>query len=203
MNGNKKVNSDNFADITQEIRKSGVNIKQWAAARGFPVCTVRFALAGYPRTFKAREVLDIIRGEGERVEEPEFIRIFTELTQAGLVEVAEVPEVDAAQLFRITRRGVEVLKLKEGDSFDERSVEIDILQSRPEGLNIYEVKSGQALSKDHLRHINSFKKKFDTNKSGVIYSGEDYPSFEGNRFLNFHNAYSLFTPEEEPFRLSF
>lgn len=86
------------------------------------------ALAGNPRTFKAREVLDIIRGEGERVEEPEFIRVFTELTQAGLVEVAEVPEVDAAQLFRITRRGVEVLKLKEGDSFDERSVEIDILR---------------------------------------------------------------------------
>ena len=61
------------------------------------------ALAGNPRTFKAREVLDIIRGEGERVEEPEFIRVFTELTQAGLVEVVEVPEVDAAQLFRITR----------------------------------------------------------------------------------------------------
>lgn len=53
MNGNKKVNSDNFADITQEIRKSGLNIKQWAAARGFPVCTVRFALAGYPRTERA------------------------------------------------------------------------------------------------------------------------------------------------------
>ena len=82
-------------------------------------------------------------------------------------------------------------------------VEVDILQSRPEGLNIYEVKSGQALSKDYLRHINSVKKKFDTNKSGVIYSGEDYPSFMESQFINFHNAYSLFIPEEEPFRLSF
>lgn len=82
-------------------------------------------------------------------------------------------------------------------------VEVDILHSRPEGLNIYEVKSGQALNKDYLRHINSFKKKFDINKSGVIYSGEDYPSFEENQFINFHNAYSLFTPKEEPFRLSF
>ena len=82
-------------------------------------------------------------------------------------------------------------------------VEVDILQSRPEGLNIYEVKSGQALSKDYLRHINSVKKKFGTNKSGVIYSGEDYPSFMESQFINFHNAYSLFTPEEEPFRLSF
>lgn len=82
-------------------------------------------------------------------------------------------------------------------------VEVDILQSRPEGLNIYEVKSGQALSKDYLRHINSVKKKFGTNKSGVIYSGEDYPSFMESQFINFHNAYSLFIPEEEPFRLSF
>ena len=47
------------------------------------------ALAGNPRTFKAREVLDIIRGEGERVGESEFIRVFTELTQTGLVEVAD------------------------------------------------------------------------------------------------------------------
>ena len=53
MKSNKKVNGDNFADITQEIREGGLNIKKWAAVRGFPVCTVRFALAGYPRTERA------------------------------------------------------------------------------------------------------------------------------------------------------
>ena len=53
MESNQKINCDDFADITQEIRKSGVNIKQWAAANGFPISTVRFALAGYPRTKRA------------------------------------------------------------------------------------------------------------------------------------------------------
>ncbi len=86
-------------------------------------------LAGSPRTFKARDVLNSIRGEGEMVMESDFIRIFTELTQAGYVEVAEIPGVDAAQLFRITRRGIEFLKQKDGESFDAKAVEVDILRT--------------------------------------------------------------------------
>lgn len=85
-------------------------------------------LSGNPRTFTARAVMDLIRGEGVKVMESDFIRVFTELTQAGLIAVAEVPAIDKPQLFRITRRGVELLKLKEGDSFDKRSVEIGILR---------------------------------------------------------------------------
>ena len=53
MKSNKKVNGDDFADITQEIRNSGLNIKRWAAANSFPISTVRFALAGYPKTERA------------------------------------------------------------------------------------------------------------------------------------------------------
>lgn len=85
-------------------------------------------LSGNPRTFTARAVMDSIRGEGVKVMESDFIRVFTELTQAGFIAVAEVPAIDKPQLFRITRRGVELLKLKEGDSFDKRSVEIGILR---------------------------------------------------------------------------
>ena len=59
---NHKVNGDNFTDITKEIREGGLNIKQWAVANGFPVCTVRFALAGYPRTERAA----MIRSEARK-----------------------------------------------------------------------------------------------------------------------------------------
>lgn len=61
MKSNKKVSSEDFSDITQEIRKSGLNIKQWAAANGFPICTVRFALAGYPRTERAAMIRNAAR----------------------------------------------------------------------------------------------------------------------------------------------
>lgn len=63
---NHKVNGDNFTDITKEIRDSGLNIKKWAIANGFPVCTVRFALAGYPRTERSamirREARKAVQG---------------------------------------------------------------------------------------------------------------------------------------------
>lgn len=85
-------------------------------------------LSGNPRTFTARAVMVSIQREGVKVMESDFIRVFTELTQAGLIAVAEVPAINKPQLFRITRAGVEFLKSQEGESFDAVGVESDILR---------------------------------------------------------------------------
>ena len=47
MKGNKKI-KDSFENIAVEIRAGGLNVKQWAKTKGFPLTTVRYALYGYP-----------------------------------------------------------------------------------------------------------------------------------------------------------
>lgn len=82
-------------------------------------------------------------------------------------------------------------------------VEVDLLHKRPEGMNIFEIKSSMSLSKDFLKGINFYKNKYGATSSCVIYAGEDVPEYLEAEFRNFHNSYDMFTPKEAKFRLRF
>ena len=85
-------------------------------------------MSAKPQEWTARKVLDRIRGEGSRVLENEFIGEFTRLVESGDVEVVRAFEDGAPQLFRITRKGRGRLAAESGETFDERSVEVEILR---------------------------------------------------------------------------
>lgn len=80
-------------------------------------------------------------------------------------------------------------------------VEVDLLHKRPEGMNLFEVKSSMSISKDFLKGISYYRSRYGAASSNVIYAGEDYPEYLGSRFVDFHNAYGLFVPEAGKFRL--
>lgn len=82
-------------------------------------------------------------------------------------------------------------------------VEVDLIQKKESGLELYEVKSGKALDKDYLKNMKSFCNKYGTCPSSVIYSGDSYPLFNGASFYNFHEIYSLFEKKDEVFRIGF
>ncbi|MBR4791674.1 MAG: ATP-binding protein [Treponema sp.] len=87
-------------------------------------------------------------------------------------------------------------------------LEIDLIQKSGEALNLFEIKSGKALDKKFLRGMRSFRAHFSDSKDkksfdALIYSGEDVPSFDGVRFINYKRISSFFSPLEEKFRLSF
>lgn len=85
-------------------------------------------LSAKPQEWTARKVLDRIRGEGSRVFENEFIGEFTRLVESGDVEVVRTFEDGAPQLFGITHKGRGRLVAEVGETFDERSVEVEILR---------------------------------------------------------------------------
>ena len=85
-------------------------------------------MSAKPQEWTARKVLDRIRGEGSRVLENEFIGEFTRLVESGDVEVVRAFEDGAPQLFRITRKGRGRLAAESGETFDERSVKVEILR---------------------------------------------------------------------------
>ena len=68
-------------------------------------------------------------------------------------------------------------------------------------MNLFEVKSSMSISKDFLKGINYFRNKYNAASSNVIYAGERCPEYLGSSFVNFHDAYDLFTPKTEKFRL--
>ena len=81
-------------------------------------------------------------------------------------------------------------------------VEVDLLHKRPEGMNLFEVKSSMSISKDFLKGIDYYRNKFGAASSNVIYAGESCPEYLGSGFVNFHKAYDLFIPKTEKFRLN-
>lgn len=82
-------------------------------------------------------------------------------------------------------------------------VEVDLIQKKESGLELYEIKSGKALDKDYLKNMKSFCNKYGECPSSVIYSGDSFPSFNGSSFYNFHEIYSLFEKKYEVFRIEF
>ena len=82
-------------------------------------------------------------------------------------------------------------------------VEVDLIQKKESGLELYEIKSGKALDKDYLKNMKSFCNKYGECPSSVIYSGDSFPSFNGSSFYNFHEIYSLFEKKDEVFRIEF
>ncbi len=80
-------------------------------------------------------------------------------------------------------------------------VEVDLLHKRPEGMNIFEIKSAMTISPDFLKGIDFYSNKYGHASSAVIYAGENVPSYKNSSFINFHDAYQLFAPKEEKFRL--
>lgn len=85
-------------------------------------------LSAKPQEWTARKVLERMRGEGSRVSGNEFIGEFTRLVESGDVEVVRTFEDGAPQLFGITRKGRGRLVAEVGETFDERSVEVEILR---------------------------------------------------------------------------
>ena len=82
-------------------------------------------------------------------------------------------------------------------------VEVDLVHEHDGKLDLFEIKSGKALDKGYLKHMKAFCRKYGEEKCTVIYSGEDFQSFEGAEFRNFHSAGLMFENNEKPFRLEF
>ncbi len=82
-------------------------------------------------------------------------------------------------------------------------VEVDIIQKKDNGLELYESMSGKALDKDYRKDMKSFCNKFGACPSSIIYSGASYPAFNGSAFYDFHEIYPLFEKKDEVFRLDF
>ena len=80
-------------------------------------------------------------------------------------------------------------------------IEVDLIHSRPEGMNIFEIKASMTPSRDLLKNTEFFSRKYGAASSTVIYAGEDCPEYLGSRFINFHGAYDCFAMKEEKFRL--
>ena len=119
------------------------------------------------------------------------------------------------QMFRDPLRGSifenlivsEALKAKRDSNRNENlfffrnsnGVEVDIIDTSDGSLDIFEIKSGNALDKNDIRNMKLFSKKYPTSAMSLIYSGEDYESFNSVRYINFHNAYDFFVPKEDVF----
>ncbi len=78
-------------------------------------------------------------------------------------------------------------------------VEVDIIDTSGTSLDIFEIKSGSALDKNDIRNMQLFSKKYPVSTMNLVYSGEDYDSFNNVRYINFHNVYDFFAPEEDAF----
>ena len=81
-------------------------------------------------------------------------------------------------------------------------VEVDLIHKRPEGMNLFEVKSSMSISKNFLKGISFYRNKYGAASSNVIYAGENCPEYLGSSFVNFHDIYNLFVPKTEKFRLN-
>lgn len=68
MKGNKKI-KDSFENIAVEIRAGGLNVKQWAKTKGFPLTTVRYALYGYPQTERSAMIRAEARAAVRRLQD--------------------------------------------------------------------------------------------------------------------------------------
>ena len=91
-----------------------------------------------------------------------------------------------------------------------KGLEIDILFKENHLLNLFEVKSGKTLNDDFTKNMRKFRELFpsyfssDSSICGtVIYSGENYESYKGFSYLNFHQTGERFLPKSEPFVLDF
>lgn len=86
MDGNKKVYSDDFADIRQELKEKGFNARWFAKQTGFKYCTVNFALAGFPKS----ELSAKIRREARK---------FTNVSFSTAMQIRAKLAADAKKLF--------------------------------------------------------------------------------------------------------
>lgn len=92
-----------------------------------------------------------------------------------------------------------------------KGLEIDIILKENRILNLFEVKSGKALDNNFTKNMRKFREKYvsyfieneKTVKGTVIYSGENYDSYQEFAYLNFHKTGTLFKPKTEPFALDF
>lgn len=81
-------------------------------------------------------------------------------------------------------------------------VEVDLIQKRPEGMKLFEIKSSMSMNNDFLKGMNYYKTRFGAYSTSVIYAGLNVPEYLGSSYVDFHDAYDQFSPKEEKFRLS-
>lgn len=86
-------------------------------------------------------------------------------------------------------------------------LEVDLILSRKQGLDLFEVKSGKAFDQDFSKPMKSFSEKYakhlSQNPPTIVYSGDGAESFMGTRYENFKSVGGLFCEREEKFRLQF
>ena len=79
-------------------------------------------------------------------------------------------------------------------------VEVDLIHQRPEGMNLFEIKSSMTLNKDFLKGISFFDEKYGANTKAIVYAGDNIPEYLNAKFVNFHDSYSYFEPKIEKYR---
>ena len=87
-------------------------------------------------------------------------------------------------------------------------LEVDLIQKKRGGLELFEIKSGKALDKNFLRSMRNFRSRYPDTQAGecpgtVIYSGEDIPSFSDFPFVNYKKTSHLFADAEAKFVMAF
>lgn len=93
-----------------------------------------------------------------------------------------------------------------------KGLEVDLILQHNKQLDLFEIKSGKALDTKFATSMRKFRKTYpdyvcsdsdDSTKGTVVYSGENYDSYQGFKYVNFHNIGTLVAPKEQPFVLAF
>ncbi len=90
-----------------------------------------------------------------------------------------------------------------------KGLEVDILLSERNRLELFEIKSGKAINAEFTANMKKFSQLYSDHitdsetKGTVIYSGENYLNVNGYEYLNFHEIHRKFMRKEEKFTLEF
>lgn len=75
----------------------------------------------------------------------------------------------------------------------EKGVEVDLIFKSGRELHPFEIKSSMTPTAVFSKNLTAFcTAEPSAVGSTVIYSGEDYPSYKGTRYINFHETYKFF-----------
>ena len=80
--------------------------------------------------------------------------------------------------------------------------EIDLLLDKRDRMELFEIKSGQAVDGSYLRAMRAFIQKYGDAGMHVVFSGQGC-GYLGADFLNYMDVYAMFRETEKPYKLSF
>lgn len=177
----------NLSSMSGEIGISATTLSDWLSV--LIASNILFELKPYFSNISKRQI------KSSKI-------YFTEVGLAGyLLGLEELEQVDRdplrGQLFEniVVAEALKcrLNKNKEPNLFFVRTgkgVEIDLVYKDVRNLLPFEIKSAMTPTKSFSKNLDIFRNSEPTSTQGtVIYSGDDYPSFYGTRYINYTNLF--------------